>query len=142
MRRLGVGWFGRLDAIGLALAEQECPGVSPQELTGLRLADIQSIVVDQLHLPVQPFVPAGLADVLLNAPAQVIAEGRCVQAGPQFSTATAFDLGHDSLCLGGDSTPGLSQALEICGLDGGRPGGQFCHVVQHSVFANPERLTE
>mgnify|MGYP003693946057 CR=1 FL=1 len=66
-------------ALGLTfhavLAKQELLHVREQELFRLGFANVQSVVVDQLLLGLEPLLPADIADLLVNPEADVILEG-------------------------------------------------------------------
>jgi hypothetical protein len=63
-----------IDLVAFAVSEEERCDVPAEEVAGLGRAYVESIMIDQLHLPLQPFVPTDLADAPVNAFAEFVAE--------------------------------------------------------------------
>src|SRR6185369_7068675 len=67
--------FLLLTSYAVLLAKQELLHVREQELLRLGFANVQSVVVDQLLLSLEPLLPADTADLLVNPEPDVILEG-------------------------------------------------------------------
>ena len=74
--------------------EPELVGLLVQERLGLGVAHVQAVVVDEHGLLPQPLLPALIADLRVDALAQVVVERRVRQPGPGLSAARAGDVGH------------------------------------------------
>jgi hypothetical protein len=72
---LPTSHFSLLTSYAVLLAKQELLHVREQELLRLGLANVQSVVVDQLLLGLEPLLPADIADLLVNPEPDVILEG-------------------------------------------------------------------
>src|SRR6185437_5602527 len=55
--------------------KEELLNVLEQELLGFGFAKVESIVVDELLLPLQPFGPAGCTDLLIGTTAYIVLKG-------------------------------------------------------------------
>jgi hypothetical protein len=59
----------------LPYREEELFHVLEQELLSAGLPKVESVVVDQLLLSLQPFAPANTADLIEGSPAELVLEG-------------------------------------------------------------------
>ena len=81
-----------------ALAKEEGLRLLRQELPCLRVAHVQTVVVDDRCLMFQPLLPARLADRIVDAIAQVGRKGRCGELGVVLLAAFARYVGHGREC--------------------------------------------
>ena len=75
-------------------AEEKSLHIFNQELLMLRVDRAQPIMVNQLVLRRQPGFPASLTGLLVDAFAERVAEGRCVQSRQVLLTPRAVDSSH------------------------------------------------
>src|SRR5690606_14892547 len=86
--------LGGVDLLLLAILEQEGFHVPQEERAGLRVHEIQPVMVDEHGLLAEPVSPADRADLTLDPRADRARKGSGVEAGASLPTARACDVGH------------------------------------------------
>ena len=75
----------------LRFAKEIAFDVVKEEVLGVGICQIQTVMVDDLSLLLEPVAPAGLADFVENSLAQFIGEWRERQRGSLLATVFALD---------------------------------------------------
>src|SRR5262245_11632695 len=76
------------------LSEQKLLHVRKEEILRLGVADVESVVVDQLGLGLEPLLLADIADLLVDPETDVILEGSERELVAFLATASAKDVRH------------------------------------------------
>lgn len=96
-----------VDVVPLGCAEQKSLDVATQEVASLFCADVEGVVIDQLHLALQPLIPTDLADALMDALTEFVRERRSFELGAALPTTYTLDIGH------GRSSPLLASNVPV-----------------------------
>jgi hypothetical protein len=95
--------FGRVDfslsCHGQRLSKEVSLDVVEKKVLRVGIGKIQTIVIDDLSLLLQPTTPAGLTDLRGNLLAQLIGKGRKAQPRTLFTTVFAFYFRHERILL-------------------------------------------
>src|SRR5215831_2023956 len=89
--------FRRVDVFFGARFEQESLHVLFEKAAGLRVHDVQAVVIDQHSLLTKPLGPAILADSLDNSLADLAGERRALETWFGLAAASAGDGRHEIL---------------------------------------------
>lgn len=88
--------FRCIDVLAGAASEEERRQVVRQERACLRIHHIETVMIDQHGLLLEPIAPALLADFLNDTGADLSGEGSTVEAGARLAAAGAFHIRHDN----------------------------------------------
>ncbi len=88
---LDAALLGRVDLLGVAVAQQHLLDLLVEEGARLRVARVEPVVVDEQRLVLEPFLPAVGTDLALDPLAQLVAEGRAGHARGVVPAPAAVD---------------------------------------------------